>query len=146
MVSRQLLTALLLAGLACTSDVERPGTEPTAPYTAPVIAGLYEATSLLVQRGNTITELIGEPDTRLNLQLTTKGDVHGQLKIGTDPELRDKRSLIGRWQVHRPDFVSFELRPRTFLNETLFRVTPQGMVGQWAGEGVSLRIVLAKVD
>ncbi len=100
----------------------------------------------MVERDGHFTELVGEPDTRLDMQLNPNGSVHGQLKIGTDPELRDKRSLVGTWQLHVPGYVSFRLRPNTFLNETIFQIRSPGLVGEWMGEGVRLRVDLARID
>ena len=141
--SRALTTALLVT-LACTES-ERVGSSPTEALTLQRVAGSYDAVSFVVQRDGSARELIGEPDTRLNLQLHPNGALHGQMKIGTDAELRGKYSLVGTWRTRQPDLVTFELRPRTFLNHTAFRVSSPGLVGEWSDERMRISIRLAKI-
>lgn len=140
--SRIFAAALILA-IACVES-ERPGGSPTEPLVSPQVAGSYDAISIIVERDGSARELVGEPDTRLNLQLNPNGVLHGQLKIGTDPELRGKHPLVGTWQLRQPGFVTFELRPRTFLNHTAFQIFPPGLVGQWSDERVRISIKLEK--
>lgn len=142
------VVALLLAVSACGSAPERPGNaQPTEPLTVPDVAGTYQASSMVVTRDTGYKELIGEPDTRLDIQLDPNGSAHGQLKIGTDPDLRDKRSLVGDWKLRVPGHVTFQLQPSTFLNETAFQVVAPGeLSGEWLGTGLSLAIKLRKVE
>ena len=128
--------------IAC-AEAERPGGSPTEPVTSPV-AGSYDAVSFVLERDGVAREIVDDPDTRLNLQLNSNGTLHGQLKIGTDPELRGKHSLVGTWWFQPPDRVTFQLRPRTFLNHTTFQVKPPGLVGEWSDERVRILIELEK--
>ncbi len=136
--------AALTVCIAC-AETQRPGPAPTEPASQQV-AGSYDAVSLVVERDGMARELVHEPDTRLNLQLNPNGRLHGQLKIGTDPELRGKHSLVGTWWFHPPDLVTFQLRPRTFLNHTTFHVAPPGLVGKWSDERVTISIELEKTS
>lgn len=143
---RSAVAALILAVTACGSGPERPGAGPTEPLTSSDVAGTYRAISMLVTRDSGYKELVGEPDTRLDLHLDPNGAAHGQLKIGTDPQLRDKRSLVGNWQFRMPSHVIFQFRPSTFLNETAFQVVAPGQLsGEWLGSDVSLKIKLEKI-
>lgn len=49
------------------------------------------------------------------------------------------------WRLRPPDLVTFELRPRTFLNHTAFRVFLPGLVGEWSDERMRISIRLAKI-
>jgi hypothetical protein len=140
--NRNFVAAFIVA-LAC-AESERIGSPPTEPPTSSQVAGSYDAVSFIVERDGSGRELVGEPDTRLNLHLNLNGALHGQLKIGTDPELRGKHSLVGTWRLRQPGSVTFQLRPRTFLNQTTFRISPPGLVGEWTDERVRISIKLEK--
>lgn len=139
----RILAAALIVAIACAQS-ERPGGSPSEPLTSPQVAGGYEAVSFVVERDGAASQLVGEPDTRLNLQLNSNGTLHGQLKIGTDPELRGKHSLVGTWRLREPGSVTFQMRPRTFLNHTTFLVLPPGLVGEWSNEHTRISIELEK--
>jgi hypothetical protein len=140
----RILAAALIVAVACT-EPQRIGSSPTEPLTSPQVAGSYDAVSFVVERDGSARELVGEPDTRLNLQLNPNGALHGQLKIGTDPELRGKHSLVDTWRFQEPSVVTFQMRPRTFLNQTTFQVSPPGLVGEWSDERVRISIKLVKI-
>ncbi len=142
-----LITGAILLASACTADRERlGGTSLTEPPPLPDVSGSYEAVHLIVERGGHATELIGQPDTRLSLTLNADGSAHGQLKIGTDPELRIKQALVGTWRLHIPGFVTFDFSEPSIIEQTSFTVVPDGLVGEWSGKGVRLRIELRRIS
>ncbi len=136
--------AFLIAG-GCTAERERIGTVPSEPAPPPDVSGTYEASSLIIEREGRFSELIGEPDTRISLTLNADGSARGQLKIGTDPELRTKQTLVGTWRVGVPNFVRFDFSVPSILEETTFSVIPDGLVGEWLGIDVRARIELRKI-
>lgn len=140
------LAVLLLPAVACFGEPERPGT-PTGPTVAPEVSGYYEAIHLVVDRNGSTTELVGEPDTRLYVQLNEDGTANGQLKIGTDPELRTKVALIGEWSFGVPNSVTFTFAEPTFLSEIVFQVVSDTrLTGEWLGDDVLVRVELQKID
>ncbi len=147
---RSTLAGLLIAGAflagGCTAERERIGSVPSEPAPPPDVSGSYEASSIIVEREGRFTELIGEPDTRISLTLNADGSAQGQLKIGTDPELRTKQTLVGTWRVGFPSFVSFDFSEPSMLEETTFTIVHDGLVGEWLGLDVRARIELRKID
>lgn len=142
-----LIAGALLLASACTAERERiGGGTPTEPPPAPDVSGSYEASHLIVEREGHATELIGQADTRLSLTLNADGSAHGQLKIGTDPDLRTKQTLVGTWRFGVPSFVTFRFSEPSFLEQIAFNVVPGGLVGEWSGEAVSVRIDLRKIS
>ncbi len=137
------LVALLMT--ACGEERGRVSVGPTEPYQPPDVTGSYEATHLIVERDGHFTELIGEPDTRLSLTLNGDGSARGQLKIGPDPELPSKQSLVGTWRLSVPNRVTFDFSEPTFIEQIAFEIVHNGLVGYWAGEGVSVKIELERV-
>lgn len=142
------ITSLLT--VACAAERERAGSEPTEPQQYPTvsdIAGNYSATRLTVARDGSHKNLIGEPDTRLDIQLNLDGSVHGQLKIGTDPQLRSKQMLVGRWRLRIPNGVSFDLEGQCFLEDIYFYILSKDRLqGDWLGEGVLVTVELQRVN
>jgi len=140
----------LLLAVACTAERERAGSEPTEPQQYPTLsdlAGSYSATRLIVERQGSWTNLVGEPDTRLDIQLNLDGSVHGQLKIGTDPQLRSKNTLVGRWRLRVPNGVSFDFEGQSFLEDIYFYILSYDRLqGDWFGEGVMITVELQRVD
>jgi len=147
--ARSLTRLSLCTGLiiltACVSEPPRPGSEPTGPEQAPDVVGSYSATSIWVERDGMFTNLAGEPDTRIDLQLNADGSVHGQLKIGTDPQLRTKQELVGTWRLRISNRVMFDFTAPTFLEEMAFEVRGTGLAGDWQGEDVRVRVELERV-
>jgi hypothetical protein len=141
-----LLLALVIPLLQSCVERERIGTDPTEPYVPPAVSGTYAATRLLVVRDGVIEDLIGEPDTRLDLQLNSNGSARGQLKIGTDPQLRTKSDLQGTWRLSVPNLVTFDFTTPTFLEDIGFQVVHNGLRGEWSGEDVRVIIELRKLD
>jgi hypothetical protein len=138
-----------LLSIACATDRERAGSEPLEPVQPPdlsVVAGSYSATRLIVERDGVFSNLVGEPDTRLDIQLNLDGSVHGQLKIGTDPHLRSKDALVGRWRLRVPNGVSFEFDQPSFLEEIFFQIVSYDrLAGEWLGEDVRITVELQRV-
>jgi hypothetical protein len=148
--ARSLTRFSLCTGLiiftACVSEPQRPGSEPLGPEQAPDVVGSYSATSIWVERDGMFTNLSGEPDTRIDLHLNADGSVHGQLKIGTDPQLRTKQELVGTWRLSIPNRVMFDFTAPTFLEEMAFEVSGTRLTGDWQGEDVRVRIELERVS
>ena len=90
-------------------------------------------------------DLVGDPDTRLNLELRPDGSTVGQLKVGDDPDLRTKQSLTGAWRRISPDRLSFDFEAPNFLEEIAFRITENGLSGDWTGETLRIHISLRRV-
>lgn len=141
-----LALVVLLPASACVGDRERLGS-PTEPYVLPDLSGRYAAIHLIVERNGSSTELVGEPDTRLDLQLNADGTAQGQLKIGTDPDLRTKVALVGEWDLGVPNTVSFSFSAKTFLSEMAFQVvSTTRLTGEWLGDELRIRVELQKLD
>lgn len=142
------LAIALLLSSAC-AERERIGSGPTEPMQPPSlsdIAGSYSATRLIVEREGSFRDLIGEPDTRLDIHLNLDGSVHGQLKIGTDPQLRSKDALVGRWRLRVPNGVTFDFDPHNFLEEIYFQIVSYDrLTGEWLGEDVHVTVELERV-
>lgn len=142
------ITSLL--AVACTAERERAGSEPTEPQQYPTlsdVAGSYSATRLIVEREGSWANLVGEADTRLDIQLNLDGSVHGQLKIGTDAHLRSKNALVGRWRLRVPNGVSFDFEGESFLEDIYFYImSSDRLQGDWFGEGVMITVELQRVD
>ncbi len=140
----------LLLTVACTAERERAGSEPTEPQQYPTlsdVAGTYSATRLIVERDGSHRNLIGDPDTRLDIQLNLDGSVHGQLKVGADPQLRSKQALVGRWRLRVPNGVSFDFEGQSFLEDIYFYIlSSDRLQGDWFGEGVLITVELERVD
>ena len=147
--SLTVLTVTALLTVACTVERERSGSEPTEPQQfldLSDVAGSYSATRLIVERDGSHRDLIGEPDTRLDIQLNLDGTVHGQLKVGTDPYLRSKSSLVGRWRLRVPNGVTFDFEGQSFLEDIYFNIlSTERLQGDWFGEGVVITVELRRV-
>ncbi len=145
------LCMLTIGVLLCTNCTERErlGSGPLEPVQPPGlddIAGSYSATRLIVERDGSFRDLIGEPDTRLDIHLNLDGSVHGQLKIGTDPHLRGKDALVGRWRLRVPNGVTFDFDPHSFLEEIYFQIiSSDRLTGDWLGEDVRISVELQRV-
>ena len=149
--SRQLCTlAIALLLLSACGERERLGpgpVEPTQPPGVADVAGSYSATRLVVERAGSFTDIIGEPDTRLDIHLNLDGSVQGQIKIGTDPVLRSKDALVGTWRLRVPNGVTFDFDPHNFLEEVYFTlVSYDRLSGEWMGEDVHVAVELVRVD
>ena len=140
------LLALVLALSQACGERERIGTVPSEPQVSPTVTGTYAASRLLVERDGQINDLIGEPDTRLDLRLNSDGSARGQLKIGTDPQLRTKSDLLGTWRLSVPNLVTFDFASPSFLEEVGFQVAHDGLRGEWFGDEVRVVIELRKLD
>ncbi|UCF20071.1 MAG: hypothetical protein JSU87_01280 [Gemmatimonadota bacterium] len=140
-----LLALLLMLSQAC-AERERIGIGPTEPQVSPAVTGTYAATRFLVEREGRVNDLIGEPDTRLDLRLNGDGSARGQLKIGTDPQLRTKSDLLGTWRLSVPNLVTFDFTSPTFLEEVGFQIVHDGLRGEWFGDDVRVVIELKKLD
>ncbi len=142
--------AITLLILSACSERERIGSGPTEPQLPPGVAdvaGSYSATKLIVERAGTFKNLVGEPDTRLDIHLNLDGSVQGQIKIGTDPYLRSKDALVGSWQLRVPNGVVFDFDPHSFLEEIYFQiVSADRLSGEWLGEDVHVAIELQRID
>lgn len=140
----------LLLTVACTADRGRAGSAPLEPQQYPDlsdIAGNYSASRLIVEREGSWKDLIGEPDTRLDIQLNLDGSIHGQLKIRTDPQLRSKNALVGHWRLRVPNGVTLDLDGQSFLEDIYFQiVSTDRLSGEWLGEGVHVRVELQRAD
>lgn len=139
----------ILLSTSC-AERERMGSGPTEPVQPPGladVAGSYSATRLIVERQGSFKDLIGEPDTRLDIHLNLDGSVHGQLKIGTDPQLRSKDALVGHWRLRVPNGVTFDFDPYSFLEEIYFQiVSADRLTGEWLGEDVHVAVELERID
>lgn len=140
-----LLAAALLIASACASEPERPGTELMAPEEFSEVTGTYSASRLIVEHSGVFVDLIGDPDTRLDLQLNADGSAHGQLKIGADRQLRTKQELVGTWRLRIPNRVTFDFAAETFVDQISFEIVSDGLAGDWLGEDVYVRVELRRV-
>lgn len=142
-----LLAAAIVAG--CTTDRARLGTAPFEPPETPEPrdpTGSYVADQLIVTRDGESRELVGDPDTRVNLELRPDGSTVGQLKIGDDPDLRTKQSLTGSWRHISLDRLSFDFEAPTFLEGIAFWITEDGLSGDWTTEGLHVHVSLRRVN
>jgi hypothetical protein len=145
-LTRLTLCTGLIILTACVSEPTRPGSQSLEPAQAPDVVGSYSATSIWVERDGMFTNLVGEPHTRIDLRLNADGSVRGQLKIGTDPQLRTKRELAGTWRLSIPNRVMFDFIASVFLEEMAFEIRGNRLAGDWLGEDVHVRIELERVS
>lgn len=143
---RWLASACLAAAAAACGEIERPGADgATSPDPLPTVAGTYHATRLVTTRPASTTDLLGDPDTRLDLRLNPDGTTRGQFKVGADPALRGKRDLAGTWRLSVPSRVLFEFAGATFLEDVAFRVSGDALHGEWSDGDLHVSVRLERV-
>lgn len=137
---------VLAAAVAACGDLERPGDgEATAPAPFPAVVGTYHATRLVTTRPASTTDLLGDPDTRLDLRLNPDGTTRGQFKVGADPALRGKRDLAGTWRLSIPSRVLFEFAGATFLEDVAFRFSGDALRGDWSDGDLHVSVRLERI-